>query len=398
MSNNSVIEHRANYHFVALREEYLLICQQCRYRKPDTAKSKNKASIHCKALILDILEQWTNTKRDQRASLAIYMTYKQWADAMYGMFGRNVIIDSLDELIGEGLIAKGPYKLHGKDTFQYVLNYQEVNRRMKALPEKALDKLLPQKEALTNKRENDNTRLQVNANRFTSKPDTRLQINEDAFTSNHNIESTEDLYTDTHIERMNTRSSLFDNDEQRRIDGYFLKCSTRIPQVTDDLKRYWDILAPRVHSQEDMNSLYELTKQKCANRTDPRVWPGNLVEFVESWEAELYIPPVPTMDVPEMPEECPVVVPSRKVTMFVKNPMKYAFRELTGGDEDIECLERVQQMCDETGFRDMFALRSFVEQAVRTTQIYAWNWSREEMLTYFEKTLKKSLTQQQASA
>ncbi len=95
MSNNSIVEHRSNYHFVALREEFLIICQDCKYKKPDTSKSKNKASVHCKALILDILEHWTNTKRDKGADLAVYMTYKQWSEYMYGMFGRNRLVLSL---------------------------------------------------------------------------------------------------------------------------------------------------------------------------------------------------------------------------------------------------------------------------------------------------------------
>lgn len=126
MSNNSIIEHRANYHFVGLREEYLLICQQCKYKKSGTAKSKNKASIHCKALILDILEHWTNTKRDKGVSFAVFMTYEQWSDAMYGMFGRNVIIDSLDELLGEGLIAR--------ESSEYTLNTEILDNLLKQLP------------------------------------------------------------------------------------------------------------------------------------------------------------------------------------------------------------------------------------------------------------------------
>lgn len=303
MSNNSIVEHRANYHFVALREEYLLICQQCQYKKPDTPKSKNKASAHCKALILDILEHWTNTKRDRRENLAIYMTYKQWSDSMYGMFGRNVIIDSLDELIGEGLVVREPYKMFGKDTFQYFLNYQELNRRMKVLPEKAPDKLLPQRDAFTNKRENDNTHLQVNGNAFTNKPVTRLQINEDAFTSNHNLDTTEIPNTNSTEEGLHFHATL--TPDQQRIHYFYCQIVSSEPKVTEDLKKHWTALARRIKTQEEMNSLYEHSK-KCILADDSKkikkVYPGNLAGDVDAWvnerEAQTFELPGPT----EMPE------------------------------------------------------------------------------------------------
>jgi Bacteriophage replication protein O len=82
-----------------------------------------------------------------------------------------------------------------------------------------------------------------------------------------------------------TRSNLFSS-EQNRIDAYFLECCTRVPQVSDALKGYWAKLAPRIASQEEMNSLYEYTKKKCAGKADPRVYPGNLVEWVEAWEQD----------------------------------------------------------------------------------------------------------------
>src|SRR2546421_3192596 len=104
MGNNSIIEHRGSYYFVALREEYLTICMKSTYKKQVKGGSKSRASAHCKAFILDILEHWTNTKRGKGEDLAVFMTYQQWSEAMYGMFGRTTIIDSLDELIGDGLV------------------------------------------------------------------------------------------------------------------------------------------------------------------------------------------------------------------------------------------------------------------------------------------------------
>lgn len=137
MSNNSIIEHRGSYYFVALREEYLTICLRSSYKKQAKEGYKSRASAHCKAFILDILEHWTNTKRGRGEDLAVFMTYQQWSDSMYSMFGRTTIIDSLDELIGDGLISKEPYKMLGnKDTYQYRLNFQELNKRIRQLPER----------------------------------------------------------------------------------------------------------------------------------------------------------------------------------------------------------------------------------------------------------------------
>ena len=124
MSNHSVIEHRANYHYVKVEEDYIAICL------------KGKASPHCKALILSILEQWTNTKRDKHEEPIVYMTYPQWIKATYWYHGRNVIIESLQELVDAGFITRKPYHLStGKDTFAYVLNVETVQEHIKQLPD-----------------------------------------------------------------------------------------------------------------------------------------------------------------------------------------------------------------------------------------------------------------------
>jgi hypothetical protein len=180
MSNNSIIEHKGNYYYIEFREEYLIICLNCSYKKPvKKDDQKCKASPYCKALILAILEQWTNDKRGKGQDLAVYMTYPQWIDAMYGMFGRTAVIDSLEELIGEGLIARVPYRLHGKDTYKYLLNHVEINRRIRGLDERDPNITRPQVNASTSK-----------SDPSTSKRVTRPQVNGYPSTSGHNIEST----------------------------------------------------------------------------------------------------------------------------------------------------------------------------------------------------------------
>lgn len=341
MSNNSIIEHRANYHFVALREEYLLICQQCKYKKPDTAKSKNKASMHCKALILDVLEHWTNTKRDRRESLAIYMTYEQWSDAMYGMFGRNVIIDSLDELIGEGLIAREPYKMYGKKTFQYYLNYQDLNRRMKGLPEKAPDKLLPEKEAFISKREKDDTRLQVNSSAFTNKPVTRLQVNEDAFTSNHNLDTTQIQNPNSAERKKEPTPSISQSTLSSDLQMWFeeVYCQSKIGRVVPDIideifKQHLIKIMQHTKTVEELNSLYDYVQQKIieAGLKDQTVYPGNLANkrYLAGWlqakERPVNISLATDQEIENLPEAVLTTI-SKKVGR-VRPPR----REWTGGD------------------------------------------------------------------
>jgi hypothetical protein len=210
VSNNSIVEHRGSYHFVALREEYIVICMNCSYKKQakDGAKSQPKASPHCKALIIDILEHWMNTKRGNGQDTAIYMTYPQWIKAMYGMFGRNVIIDSLDELVGEGLIFREPHKIYGKDTYKYRLNYKELNRRIKLLPERDPDEESPQFDAFTSKPDKANDAFTSKRDAFTSKPDTRLLVNDDAFTKGRNV--------DTYIDSKNIDTTERKNDASQQ--------------------------------------------------------------------------------------------------------------------------------------------------------------------------------------
>jgi hypothetical protein len=141
MSNHSVIEHRANYHYVKAEEDYILICQG------------GKGPAHCKALILSILETWTNTKRDKGESLLVYMTYPLWAESMYWIYGRNNIIDSLQDLEKAGFIKRHPYVTsNGKDSFAYSLVAEVVQEHLKSLPEKSAEATRPNINAFNFKR------------------------------------------------------------------------------------------------------------------------------------------------------------------------------------------------------------------------------------------------------
>jgi hypothetical protein len=134
-SNHSVIEHRANYHYVKLEEDYLAIC------------STGKQSPHCKALILSILEQWMNTKRTRGESDYVYMTIPQWVKYTYLLYARNTVIDCLAELREEGLIERRPITMYNQETYEYKLKIDAVQARLRALPTKSPKDTLPDLDA-----------------------------------------------------------------------------------------------------------------------------------------------------------------------------------------------------------------------------------------------------------
>ena len=126
MSNHSIIEHRACYHFVKAEEDYIAIC------------SSGKCSPHCKALILAVLESWANAKGKDTY---VYMSLPQWITATYMFYERNVISDSIQELLDEKLIERQPIVKFGQKTFEYKLSIKKVQELVKTLPEKESEHL-----------------------------------------------------------------------------------------------------------------------------------------------------------------------------------------------------------------------------------------------------------------
>jgi hypothetical protein len=148
MSTHSVIEHRANYHFLKVEEDYVAIC------------SKGEQSAYCKALILAVLEHWTNDKCDKGQDEFIYMTYPQWIESIYGLFQRNVIIKCLAELVQQHLILRKPHKMYGKETFAYKLNVPLLQERLKSLPDAVEKSTRPKINACRNQRVPKSTRVE----------------------------------------------------------------------------------------------------------------------------------------------------------------------------------------------------------------------------------------------
>lgn len=201
MSNQSIIEHRANMYYVEFREEYLALALACTYKKPT---GKSKASPYCKALILAIAEGWTNNKRGCK-DLTFYMTYEQWGESMYGMFSRPVIIDSVSELVGEKLLSREIFRVGGKDTFRYLFNHTEVNARLKSLEAKEPNVTRQLIDAETGKKVDPSINLPLTSKLIYPDPSINLP----------NIESTQHLSTE--------HKETYDADASRTLADYSLE-------------------------------------------------------------------------------------------------------------------------------------------------------------------------------
>ncbi|HEX3642700.1 MAG TPA: hypothetical protein VHV10_15550 [Ktedonobacteraceae bacterium] len=249
--------------------------------------------------------------------MAIYMTYPMWLEELHGLFGRNVIIDSLDELLGEGLISRDKHKMYGKDTYKYLLNYKELNLRIK---------LLPQGKAFTNKRDETSETVTNQSDAFTCKPDSRLQVNEDAFTKGRNIESNiESINIDS--ERKNdepeqnptvsTQDESFSHSSTQpsiSLDllpevrqTYDLICQELYPNchpnLTTKAVEHFTKLSSSIKTVEDIKSLVAYCRQEQPVLNTSKIHPGNLVRWLDGW---LQAKPPVTEPLPELPSD-PVV-------------------------------------------------------------------------------------------
>lgn len=137
MSNNSIIEHRANYYFVKLHEDYLAIT----------------GGDHCQALCLSVLEEWTNAKRAKNKGLWVSLTYPQWIQAIYGFYKRTYIVQALEKLEGRGFISRREITVKGnRDSYEYLLNVKAVNDALREIATKSPFETLPNLDAYKNGR------------------------------------------------------------------------------------------------------------------------------------------------------------------------------------------------------------------------------------------------------
>lgn len=155
---HSIIEHRANYFYLMLEDDYLAMYEHLAEvidpRKEETGQKLSGPS-DCKAMIASVLEHWMNSKRltaKCEEDLYVYMTYEEWEQALRYRYKRSTIIQCLKEMEIEGIWVdtEGKYgeegleyigtirKLHFvQNTFQYMLHLPVVQGLLAQLPEQS---------------------------------------------------------------------------------------------------------------------------------------------------------------------------------------------------------------------------------------------------------------------
>ncbi len=114
----SVLPLTNGTYYLPLRQDFIALCETCE------KDEKSHASPYCMALILSVMEKWTNEKKKAQVNLYVTMTYAQWESEIYGTFKRNTIIDSLQVLVSNKLLYREAFKRAGggKDQYKYLLN------------------------------------------------------------------------------------------------------------------------------------------------------------------------------------------------------------------------------------------------------------------------------------
>jgi hypothetical protein len=148
-NQHSIIEHRANYFFIPLQDDYLAICGRVNAEIERIEGRTSSGPADCKGMILSVLEGWMNSKRPSASSeddLYVYFTYDEWELQLRYRYMRSTIIRCLDEMAQEGqwldeqgdihvgLIKRKP---HVQNTYAYVLNIQVLQSLLAQLPEQS---------------------------------------------------------------------------------------------------------------------------------------------------------------------------------------------------------------------------------------------------------------------
>lgn len=304
----TIINHVPNMFYIEFRKDYVLLCQSCTERK----REKSKGSPYCKALILAVMERWTNDKLSKGQELFVTMTHPQWVEAMYG---RWVILDSLEELVMEKLLTREKYRYQGRESYKYQLNVGEVNRRLSALPRLLIDATNLQVDATG--LEVDATGLEVDASPL--KIDGALSLDasksrpflEEDTTKNHkDIRKKEDAHTHTPI------SDFVLTEEEERIRNWGRQLKVIFPKDQAKVKEYCSILVLKTQAFEEFESLYAVAERQVRGKEDKRVKLGNMAneDTLDLWEKERQFTATPlgylsggnTQPVGELPEEEPI--------------------------------------------------------------------------------------------
>lgn len=124
--DKSVLPLTTGTYYLPLRQDFIALCETC---KKD---EKSHASPYCMALILSVMEKWTNEKKKAQVNLYVTMTYAQWESEIYGTFKRNTIIDSLQVLVNNNFLYREAFKRvgGGKDQYKYLLNIEIIKNKL----------------------------------------------------------------------------------------------------------------------------------------------------------------------------------------------------------------------------------------------------------------------------
>lgn len=287
---SNILPLTSGTYYIPLRQDFILLCQSLKYRK-----DKSKSSPHCKALILAILERWTNDKIDKNKNLFVHMTFPQWEESMYNLYKRNVIADSLDELLEEKLIQRETFKtgLGGRDQYKYLLNIEAIKAKLATVINHSSNeeprKITDQQGKITV----DTSRGTVNSNSFQAqatvknhhgKECTNLSTN-----TNKGKESTPPGSTQPNVPSCTPSSSLLENltGEERAFWDLWSGLEDIKPALNQTAYGHVKELAPLVTTIETLKSLLDYTQKKIdANEriTDKTVHLGNLKNCYKGWK------------------------------------------------------------------------------------------------------------------
>jgi hypothetical protein len=151
MTQHSIIEHRANYFYIRLEDDYLAMYEQINeeIEALDLAGRQTSGPADCKAMIASVLEHWTNSKRltaKCEDDLYVYLTYDEWEQQLRYRYKRSSIIRCLKEMQmeGEWLDDQGEMQVgtikakpYVQNTYSYLLNVRVVQALLSKLPDQS---------------------------------------------------------------------------------------------------------------------------------------------------------------------------------------------------------------------------------------------------------------------
>jgi hypothetical protein len=279
---SNILPLATDTYYLPMRQDFIAICEKCE------KDEKSHASAYCMALILAVMEKWTNEKiSNKKDSLWVTMTYPQWVDEIYGAFKRSTIIDSLQVLVNSHLLQREAFRPAGggKDQYRYLLNVELIKELFAATFENKLrQSTKSDHHSLKSDSAKSENRLRASSNSRSPKSEIRRFKEE---RTNHYIESDKERATADSDNPQNEELSIdqspspFSLEEMELLDWYKQLEPGYEPKV-ETAKESLPALLGHIHSFEDLQSLYELTEKQIRGN-DKRVFLGNMKKCIHQW-------------------------------------------------------------------------------------------------------------------